>query len=78
MTPDKLRISGQLVLPRVGQLALERPMLSRSLDDPSGATRLRDRRALRVSYLSTRDRGAGPGLPASAWGARRSRSGPTW
>jgi hypothetical protein len=33
-------------------------MLSRPPDDPSGATRLRDRPALQISYLSTRDRGA--------------------
>jgi hypothetical protein len=34
-------------------------MLSRPPDSPSGATRLRDCPALQVSYLSTRDRGAG-------------------
>ena len=34
-------------------------MLSRPPDNPSGATRLRDCPALQVSYLSTRDRGAG-------------------
>ncbi len=39
-------------------------MLSRPPDDPSGATRLRDRPALQPNYLSTRDRGAGQqGLP---------------
>lgn len=38
---------------------LEQAMLSRPPDDPSGATRLRDRPALQVSYLSTQNRGAG-------------------
>src|SRR3954451_24591265 len=40
-------------------LSFERPMLSRPPDSPSSATRLRDCPALQVSYLSTRDRGAG-------------------
>jgi len=38
---------------------VERPILSRPPDDPSGATRLRDRPAIQPSYLSTRDGGAG-------------------
>src|SRR5947207_4318237 len=40
-------------------LSVERPMLSRPPDSPSGATRLQDCPALQVSYLSTPDRGAG-------------------
>jgi len=40
-------------------LSVERPILSRPPDSPSGATRLRDCPALQPSYLSTRDRGAG-------------------
>ena len=38
--------------------SVERLMLSRPPDHPSGATRLRDCPALHVSYLSTPDRGA--------------------
>ncbi len=44
---------------RPGFFRVERPMLSRPPDSPSGATRLRDCPALQVSYLSTPDRGAG-------------------
>ncbi len=47
---------------------VERPILSRPPDTPSGATRIRDSPALQPSYLSTRDRGAGQGVnfqPAS-------------
>src|SRR5438046_1354710 len=49
-----LRCSLNLCLPSV-----ERPILSRPPDSPSGATRLRDCPALQPSYLSTQDRGAG-------------------
>jgi hypothetical protein len=38
---------------------VERPMLSLAPDGLSGAPPIRDRPALQVSYLSTRDRGAG-------------------
>src|SRR5204862_5988008 len=47
-------------------LSVERPMLSRPPDSPSGATRLRDCPALQVSYLSTPDRGAGQYRPLTA------------
>jgi hypothetical protein len=43
--------------------SVERPMLSRPPDSPSGATRLRDCPALQVSYLSTPGRGAGQSTP---------------
>jgi len=44
-------------------LSVERPMLSLAPDDLSGAPPLRDRPALQLNYLSTRDRGAGHSLP---------------
>src|SRR5438093_417173 len=47
-------------------LSVERPILSRTPDSPSGATRLRDRPALQHSYLSTPDRGAGHDLSCGA------------
>jgi putative transposase len=40
-------------------LSVKRPILSRTPDSPSGATRLRDSPALPPTYLSTPDRGAG-------------------
>ena len=45
-------------------MSVERPILSRTPDSPSGATRLRDCPALQPNYLSTRDRGAGHILAA--------------
>src|SRR3954451_2736979 len=51
-------------------LSVERPMLSRPPDSPSSATRLRDCPALQVSYLSTRDRGAGQVRPLRCTNAK--------
>jgi hypothetical protein len=50
-------------------LSVERPILSRTPDSPSGATRLQDCPALQPNYLSTRDRGAGQPCQAGV-GAR--------
>src|SRR5437588_7631435 len=57
------------VLPLLAQPLLpsvERPMLSRPPDSPSGATRLRDCPAPQPSHLSTQDRGAGQQSPFSS------------
>jgi hypothetical protein len=55
------------VLPLLAQpvsSSVERPILSRTPDSPSGATRLRDCPVLQLNYLSTQDRGAGHRDPA--------------